>query len=346
MALVLRVFSLAFVLLLFACQTSEQLLLTEEKEVRHILLKQNGNLITQDNELTKNKIEHKLSLETVTTGSISYTTIIGTDLWIGKLGGAVLRYNLYTKDITEFLDDNYSIRDFSIKKILDTTKDIIILQSDKVIKINKSTEKITTINFPNNISRASNIVKYKSKIYISTLGHGLWEFNKYKNSFLDFIPDIKYISSLLIVKDKLYIGTMNNGLYTYNLKTKKIESRLKYPLELFNINILHLSYRNNILWLGTSKQGLIKWNIQNNVINRLYPKESVSFIYLSNDNSSAVSFIGFGVYIETPNNQNIESIKKTLQTNNVSTVALFEDKLITGNIKKGIITQEIEYLND
>ncbi|MGL1891949.1 MAG: hypothetical protein OCD02_10000 [Spirochaetaceae bacterium] len=279
----------------------------------------------------------------VTQGSISTITLDKSDLWIGKLGGALLRYNMYTGETTSFLEDNYTIIDFSIKKILTTKTDIFVLQTNRVIKIRKSDDFIKIIQLPPDIERTSDMVIKNSKIIISTLGYGLWEYNINRDIFNALPPNINYISSLLIKDDLLYIGSMDNGLYEYQINNKKITSRISYPLQLFNKNIVKLAFKNNQLWIGTATQGLIKWHIENNSIDRLYPKEGVSFIFLDK-NISVVSFIGFGVNIEVNNKIYFETIESILITNNVTSTASFENYLITGNIKKGLIIQETNNL--
>lgn len=328
-------------LILIACKTTSVLHLEEIKYVN--VVKDEINIIKNIDTENSTSVSRKTdNMEVITDGSISTTTIIGSDIWIGKLGGELLRHNLYTGDTTRYLDNNYTIKDFSIKKIIDLDNKIIALQSDRVIEIYKSNEYINITIFPEDISRASDIVVYKNRAYISTLGYGLWEYNSNNKKFLDFIPDLKFISSLLVENNKLYIGTMNNGLFCYDLKSKKLYSRLKYPLGLFNKNIIEMKIKKNILWLGTAKNGLIKWNIDNNNIERIYKKESVSSIYLA-DNINVVSFIGFGIYIENNNKTKFESIDTMLQTNNITTVKIFNNNLISGNIKKGLVKQEMDY---
>ncbi len=340
--LVRRVFKyLPLFLILISCKT---VLVSNLVETKYINITKDEVEIknNKDTEFLNSNLKSKLNIEEITGGSISTTTIIGSDIWIGKLGGELLRSNLFTGDTTRFLDNNYTIKDFSIKKIIELDNKIIALQSDRVIEIFKSNEFLNITVFPVDISRATDIAVYKNRAYISTLGYGLWEFNSSNRSFLDFIPDLKYISSLLVVDEKLYIGTMNSGLFCYDLKSKRLDSRLKYPLALFNKNILDMKIKKNIMWLGTAKNGLIKWDIINNSIERIHKKESVSSIYLT-DNINVVSFIGFGIYIEKNSKTMFESIDTILQTNNVTTVKTFNNKLISGNIKKGLVKQEMNY---
>lgn len=340
---VLQVFKLLIVLLLLSsCST-----INREVEPINKIINITPKQSSKFEESKKDKTSITLTkAETIITGSISTVSRFGSDLWIGKLGGSLLRYNLYTGDITQFSDDVYSIKDYSIKKIITTKDKIIALQSDRLITINKNNEKLSVTLLPSNISRASDITIYKDKIYISTLGFGAWEYQPKEKSFKDFVSDIKYISSILVHNNTLYIGSMDNGLYEYDLIKKIFKSRIYYPLALFRKNIVKMETQNKILWLGTAKQGLIKWNMEENSIKRLYKEESVSSIYLGENSKNAVTFIGSGIYIENNDRASFESIYTLLKTNNVTSISIFNNSIISGNIKKGLIRQEITFLND
>lgn len=338
MDLVLRVSSIALVLFISSCTTNSNGL----KEVRVINLESEKNEISSSsNEMVE--ITNKPDLLNIEDGSISTMTLINSDIWIGKLGGALIRYNLYTGDSKAYLEDNYSILDYSIKKILDTTKSIYVLQTNRIISIDKSSDKYRITAFPENISRASDVVVHRGNLYISTLGQGLLQFNPISETFNKLQLGIDFITSLHIYKNTLYIGSMNNGLYSYDLYRKRLHSRLNYPHQLFNKNITKITSKGSELFIGTVDQGLIRWDLNNNKVNRLYSSKTVSSIYNS-EKLTAVSFIGYGLYIESVNGNIFESIKGSLKTNNITTVAIFNDKLITGNIKKGVIQQEMEFL--
>lgn len=343
MVLVQRVFNYSILLLLIlSCKTLED---TNEPIKKTITILENkNNTIIENDYLKENIIKNQ---EVITNGSISTISRFGSDLWIGKLGGSLLRYNLYTGDIKVFTKDIYSIKDYSIKKIVETADSIFALQTDRVITINKSNQEVNISNFPSEINRASDMVIYNNKAYISTLGYGIREYIPEENSFKEFINNLDFVSSLYLDNNILYIGSMNNGLYEYDLKQKKLLSRFNYPMVVFNKNILQINKSNNILWIGSSKNGLIKWDLNNNNIEHLYEKESVSSIYIDDyDNTYAVSFIGLGILIEKNNLSTFESINTQLITNNITVVSIFNNTIISGNIKKGLIKQEISFLND
>lgn len=340
---VLRVYNFFIVLFLItSCKTIE---LYVEPINRTIHISQKQKKVENYNQKLENK-KNSTTFKQITPGSISVASIFGSDIWIGKLGGSLSRYNLYTEDTTTFTSDIYSIKDYSIKKIIETKYSIVALQSDRIIEINKKNENITITPFPVNISRASDLVKYKDRVYISTLGYGLWEYKPYHNTFRDFIPDLKYISSLLIDGNTMYIGTMDNGLYVYDLIKKRIKSRLRYPLALFNKNIITMHIKNDILWLGCAQQGLIRWNTKDNSIERMFQNEGVSSIYIGENGKNAVSLIGSGIYIENRGETTFESIDTVLITNNITSVSIFNNSIISGNIKRGLLKQELIFLND
>lgn len=340
MDLVQRVFSFLVISLILSCNTNQ----SNNIEYREILVSEDVDPSEIYSNIS-NKIDKKQLPERITSGSISTILLDGSDLWIGKLGGALIRYNLYTKESKVFQDDNYSIKDYSIKKILKNDREIVVLQSDRILRISKSTNLIRVSMLPHDVSRASDIVEYKNRFYLSTLGYGLLEYDDSRSRFNKLLPGLKFISSLELNKNTLYIGSMNNGLYSYNLNTMTFNSRLNFPAPLFRKNITKLKFNESKLLLGTAKNGLIKWDINKNSIDRIYPKEGVSFIY-SEPGLDVVSFIGHGLYLESKNKKSLESIKTSLVTNNITSVAVFNNHLITGNIKKGIIKQELNSLND
>lgn len=338
--MVQRVFSLTLFFLILSCKTYN----VNNVEFREIsLTKKNINLNLNTSLILKNKrLDPHKKIEP---GSISTIYLNGSDLWIGKLGGALVRYNLYTGETKSFQDDIYSIKDYSIKKILETTDHIIALQSDRIIKIEKEKELLEIIPFPSEINRGSDIVIYKEKYYISTLGYGLLEYDPTNSKFKNIIKDLSFLTSLELDNNTLYIGSMRNGLYSFNIDKLSLNSRLNFPLSLFKKNVTKLMKRGDTLWLGTAKSGLIKWNLKTNIVQKIYPGEGVSFIY-GNPKANAVSFIGHGIYIESGRGESLESIETSLLTNNITSVAVFNNKLITGNLKKGIIKQELTILND
>lgn len=338
MDLVLRAYSLLFIFFLASCVTNSD----PSKEVRVINI-ESVKEKPESNSIDINNIAKQPDISSIEDGSISTMTLIESDIWIGKLGGALIRHNLYTGDSTVFLEDNYSILDFSIKKILDSSKTIYVLQTNRIISIDKSTDTLKIISLPENVSRASDIVIHKDEFYISTLGHGLFKFNNSTTQFKKVPLKIDFISSLHVTENTLYLGSMGNGLYSYDLHNSRLNSRLHYPHQLFNKNITKITSRDSKLFIGTVDQGLIKWNLESNKIDRLYSNKTVSSIFNS-ENFTAVSFIGYGLYIESIKDSLFESIKGSLKTNNITTIAIFNDKLITGNIKKGVIKQEMEFL--
>lgn len=339
--LVLRVFSfLVFSLCLFGCMSTD---IDNAYERRVIYIKSTpNNLERQKSELSYKTVENDSVLED---GSISTMTVDGTDLWIGKLGGALLRYNIHTNEVKRFLEDKYSIIDYSIKKILTTDSSVIILQSSSVSFINKRTQILDTVLFDNGVNRASDMVIVDNNLYISTLGYGIFKCNLSSRKLYQILNEIEFVSSLEYNDNKLYIGSMRDGLYIYEVRKKSFLSRINIPLQLFNKNITNMELNNSVLYVGTAKNGLIKWDLDNSSVERVYPNQSVSSIFIGKERS-AISFMGFGVYIEEEDKSVLESIKTMLITNNITSVALLEDNIITGNLKKGIIKQEIKQLND
>lgn len=340
--LALRVFNLIIILiLLLSCKTYNTEGSVYEKRV--IYIPESTNEVRNiDKEFVVEKLYDDSTLEK---GSISTMTVDGSDLWIGKLGGALLRYNLHTNEVKRFLDDKYSIIDYSIKKILANQSQIIVLQSSSVTFIDKKNQKLSTILFDDGINRASDMIVVNNNLYISTLGYGIYRCDLRSKTLDILLTDVEFVSSLENNLEKLYIGSMRNGLYIYDLNNNTFLSRIHIPLQLFNKNITNMELKNSVLYVGTAKNGLIKWNLEGSSVERVYPDQSVSSIFIGKERN-AISFMGFGVYIEENEKNMLESIRTILKTNNITSVALLEDNIITGNLRKGIIKQEIKQLND
>ena len=337
MDLVRQVYKICFILFLCSCTT------TTQNDVLYTAKILKLNKLTPDilkkSISTKTNIKPISKLEIISNGSISKMQLLDSDLWIGKLGGELIRYNLYTKEVTKFLSNSYSIKDFSIKQIIKNNNSVYILQSDRVTEIRLSDYKTKIFVFPTDISRSTDMIAYRDNLIISTLGYGIIEFNTETKDFSTFSTKIDYISSVYLLNNILYIGSMNQGLYILNLSTKNYNSRLNLPLALFYKNIVAIEYINNTFWFGTNKNGLIKWNTITNEIDRSNRDKSVSSIYINNG-VSCVSYLGYGVEIERNNNIIFESIDTILQTNSITSVKFFNNNLILGNIKKGVIIQE------
>jgi len=335
-----RVFNLIFIsLLLTSCSTIT--VNTPEYTEKYIEIQRVFN--NKENEISKiKKQQDKYKREIVTTGSIATTALIDNDLWIGKLGGELIRYNIYTKDQTKFLNNFYSIKDYSIKKIIKYKNSIIALQSDRINIINLKNNEVRIELLPEEIARTTDLIITESDLYISTLGYGLWRYNINNGLYSRISESIDYISSLLEINGTLFIGTMKDGLYSLDLKNGKLESRLHYPLAVLKKNILKMNYLKNKLYLGTSSNGLIVWDLETNKTERYFTKETISDIFVDK-NMIAASFIGFGLFLKSSNYEIIEDIRTNLLTNNITTVNIFNNMLLIGNIKKGLTIQEIIY---
>lgn len=345
MALVRQVSKLLILLIISGCTTTtyKNSNLFENREVT--ITNSNNEEPNEKVEIPK-VVENKLfDIENPVIGSISTMTMDGSDLWVGKLGGALIRYNIYTRDTKQIFKDKYSIVDYSIKKILVNRNSVYILQSNTISIFNKSSELMESITLGDDINRASDMIVLDNSLYITTLGYGLYSFDMINKEVEQISNSVDFLSSITTIDNKLYIGSMNNGLYIYDLNKGKYLSRLNLPLQFFNKNITKMNFNNDILYVGTAKNGLIKWDINKNSVDRLYKNQSVSSIFIDGD-KTAISFIGFGVYIESDDKSRLESIRTFLKTNNITTVALLDNSIITGNLKKGIIRQEMQLIND
>lgn len=277
----------------------------------------------------------------ITKGSISNLTLIGSDLWIGKLGGEILRHNIYTNDTQKILGNIYSIIDFSIKGIVPFKDYIYILQSTRLIEFNTLNEQVRVIDLPEYIQRASSLEIKENILYIGTLGSGIWEYDLYSREYNFISDELLYISSLVLIDSELYIGSMDNGLYIYDLMDDKYKSRLFFPFALFRKNILCMKVIDNTLWIGSAKNGLIIWDMDTNRVERKFEGETISSIS-HNEGRSAVSIMDEGIVYFENGDEQLFSINNGLKTHNITSLILYENRIISGNIKKGVIDQELQ----
>lgn len=290
----------------------------------------------QSEKLETQQIENRV----VTKGSISTLSLIDEDLWIGKLGGELLRYNIYTQDTIKILDNNYSIIDYSIKAVVSEGSYVYILQSNRIIRFNKLLQNYLIFDFPENITRASSMVIGNNRLYIGTLGSGIWEYSLKDGSYRYISDELKYVSSLLLKDNELFIGSMDNGIYIYDLQDDRYKSRLFFPFALFRKNILCMSLKKDQLWIGTAENGLIIWSLESNKVIRNFEDETISSI-THNRELSAISIMDEGVVLFNNGKKYLLSIDNGLLTHNITALILYDNRLFSGNIRVGVIDREL-----
>lgn len=135
------------------------------------------------------------------------------------------------------------------------------------------------------------IERIKDRIYIGTLGRGLWKLNKDNVEPVELVkPDIfevqdselQNITHIGQYSNKLYLGTPGHGIFKVDSRDYEIEARISFANQNSNSDIIRgFEVRNNKIYAATS-HGVIVYNLISEV-SALYSKqEGISFALNSN----------------------------------------------------------------
>lgn len=146
------------------------------------------------------------------------------NIWLGTWSGGLYYYNIY----------NYNFKSF------------YSLQNKSQIGVVSS--------FANND---------KSSIWIGSENEGLILYDYNKKSVLKHVyTDSIHIKSLLKYKSKLFIGTVDHGLYSMDLFPDRTESTIQ-PIKLANNKdiISYMAINDDVLWISQGNNSIVKYNI-------------------------------------------------------------------------------------
>jgi ligand-binding sensor domain-containing protein len=297
-------------------------------------------------------------------------------LWFGTNDG-LNKYDGYSISVYRYsTKDPASISDNYIYEMIEDSEGFIwVGTSDGLNKydpdINKfkhyinSAEDSTSItnNFVHTLCEDS-----LGNLWIGTMGGGLNFFRRYKEKFIRISitgknpnKDVQKITSLLISRDnELFVGTYSGEVFYCNLNKyykgfssdynnllkditfKKIKSSQYKDKTSENIVWSFIEDHDGNIWIGTSRDGLMRYGKTNKTITRINLNNSNKY---SNDRYSILSLLedpsgkiwigtgGEGIRIFNPSSGGIEIIKSNEFTkgglNDDSVWSLFKDR--TGN---------------
>ena len=176
--------------------------------------------------------------------------LIGTNehglvLFVGE------EFKHYTKKDGLLDDQVWSVLKMKDKIFIGSNKGVNVLEGNNVTTIER-------LKYP-----VRSLQQYKNRLIIATWGYGVYEYNV-KTKLIRSFPDINNaislnINSIYVNNENLWIGTIK-GLSKYNLKTNDLESFPgiigKVELDVAKVFI----DSKNVVWLGTRKNGLIKYD--------------------------------------------------------------------------------------
>ncbi len=225
------------------------------------------------------------------------------NLWIGTAGGGINIYNTLTGNIkyyTKQIGNKYSVGSNSIYRIY--------LAPDSNMWVGTYNRGVSYTNWYkqsfnhiksfgakddlNNNSILSISEAPDHKIWLGTDGGGINILNPETNQHSVFSfpgnPDINVVKSLAQdSKGNMFIGTYRNGLFVYNYYSGKVREITPVNLNCLDIWDIALSNNEEVVWLATLGEGLIKFNRSSDSVTH-FKKSTDSLHSLSHDYLSVV----------------------------------------------------------
>ncbi|WP_237714675.1 hybrid sensor histidine kinase/response regulator transcription factor [Algibacter luteus] len=190
---------------------------------------------------------------------------------------SVLEFNLKTKSISNYLNDNeFEDGDENVRQLLFENNQKLWVGTYNGLKIVDENKNITLlradINNPKSLSKSSIKTLYKDKkgsIWIGTYYGGVNIWDDSNINFLNITQSqigkgLSYdvVSSIETSNELLFFGTEGGGITIFNKKTKTYTYINKESTKfLFDNNIKSLFLSKNKLWIGTFYKGVQVYNL-------------------------------------------------------------------------------------
>jgi len=194
------------------------------------------------------------------------------ELLVGTYGGGLNKINISNGSSKYFTTNNSSIASNYITDIVIENSSSYWLGSDGsgVSHLIPKQNSFTNYNSSNNKKIPNDFVKcmlmdsYKN-IWVGTL-QGLYNIQNSENVLSGFYSDSVFIHDiralLEIEPGEILIGTHGEGIFIHNVKNRTFEKLNNSVIENQQITALYKGY-NDILWIGTRGNGLIKYSFEN-----------------------------------------------------------------------------------
>ena len=231
------------------------------------------------------------------------------NLWIGTSPNGLFMFSRYSSNIKQYLNSRADIGNNSKKIIVGSIKEdlqgnyIVGTYFNGLFRIDSLSGR--TINYSKILSQSNSIgsnkltsifVDKQNRHWIGMGGAGLDKYNPKSNMFLHFKEKLFKSNDFFITTissdnhGKLLIGTKNRGLFLFDPDSNKISNIKNVLQKAFNlpdtITSLHPDpYDKNIIWIGSFRKGLFKFNRKTKNIQSFLPEiskhNSISFWYIT-----------------------------------------------------------------
>ena len=193
--------------------------------------------------------------------NISSLYINHDDIWIGTWTGGLLRLSepLNHKKLWDSGGPSLAVR--TVNRIISAEQYIWVLRYGQLSQYDVVSTAWTMKNDLPVTERLQDILSHKGKLYLATLGDGLWV---NQSSFWEKLDTPgKFITKLEMGEDnQILVGTMDSGIYIYHSEKN---TWLQPPLkEAVSANITSIESYGKIIAFGTFGTGAYIWNTANN----------------------------------------------------------------------------------
>ncbi len=236
--------------------------------------------------------------------NISVLTYDGNDLWIGTWNGGLARYNMYRDEVKVFKSGKSSIVPKTVRVIKVIGQNVWVGSYEGLSYYSKRSGKWYVVkNFTGrNKTTVEAIETIAGKIYVGTLGRGLWVLDLNSSNYgkwrrIKKGGALKFINCLARYRSYLIIGSMDKGVFFFNVKSGRLINLADLCADFTPVNITTFLIENeNSLWIGTYGKGLYNWNPKSNLL-KIFTKENG---FLSDDwvldSGKGRRFLYFGTF--------------------------------------------------
>lgn len=197
------------------------------------------------------------------------------NIWIGKNGNGLVRFNPKTQQIKHW-DKQNGLNDGMVRTIEEDAQGRIWVGTEKGLFVFFDDENIINIqqDYTNNESLNDNAIycvlsDRDDNIWVGTYFGGInilkndyKQFKHYRAGYSNYLLKGKAIRKIIEEnEDMLWIATEDGGLNRLNEKTGEIK-KITHPAIVDNVHSLLLDKQSNTLWIGMFRGGITKLNIK------------------------------------------------------------------------------------
>jgi len=187
--------------------------------------------------------------EGIPDNSISDIAFDGNDVWIGMWTGGVGRFTRSTYSLTLFKKRENGLISPHVRDIAIVGRRVWVGTYNGLCYYDKKLSQWHRVQNRLDHTRIKRVVPFGHKLYVATLGEGLYVLDMKTDTWRQIFNKSKYISDVLLVGRTLYIATLDQGLFS--LKNKKTDHIIK------KVPVKTLAYLHDRVWAGSYGQGIL-----------------------------------------------------------------------------------------